>query len=48
MSFDVQQVPGEVSMADEEHAKYTIDEEAFFEQFLSVYYTKVDSISQIQ
>ncbi|MEF2885639.1 MAG: hypothetical protein U0P28_10700, partial [Ruminococcus sp.] len=47
MSFDIEMVKGKSEMLDETHAKYTVDEEAFFEQFLSVYYEKVNDVNQI-
>lgn len=47
MSFDIEMLKGKSEMLDETHAKYTVDEEAFFEQFLSVYYEKVNDVNQI-
>ncbi len=41
ISFEIVNVPGEMKMG-EKYAEYYIDEEQFYEQFLSIFYNEVD------
>ena len=48
MSFDFQRIDCDIKEnPDDGRALYYVKEEAFFEQFLSTYYDKVDSINDI-
>lgn len=40
MAIDMVSVPGEVTMG-KKYAEFNVDEKAFYEQFLSIYYTKM-------
>ena len=40
-ALNMQNVPGEVKMG-EKYAEYHIDEDAFFEMFLNIFYVKLD------